>query len=723
MVVKNKNNQKGFTLVEVMLSMFLMGIISFFLSDLAIKVFESSVKNESESAIAEIMSDVQYKLSLINVCNHNFAGKNRNTTSLEQILNPTTNKPILASGTQTNYNGFVVENLALSSDDAEKADLVISFKRKNLLSKSVQAFNRRIRIAITTDPTNSEKILQCSFTLDSVYSDMIDYACNGLGSVVNRNDPSDPFDDECYHAGYSKELCPPGERVLRYELVDVQESSGKIVPLFRPVCKSVGYPKSLNCPANQLIKGYDNKATVLTCAPVVLPDFGGYLNGSYKDCDNKSNVCYEKAIDTITGIESINLKCPAAPTTAVVAPSWKLSFATPAALSSTQYQLILKNASGTIVPLPTATQFKLTLAQHIGPCTGPENYSYSVENSTTHCNPQDTSTGFNQWSSNPRTCSFTGSQYVTNTTTVGLIGYLKSADQKTILAQTDCLVLPTPAAALPSPSFPPVPSPSPSVFPPVCQYPWNEVNYNTYANASCTGTVVGNGPFSLDGRTCKEIRGFYDNDSNSSKTHFSRYGYKTGNFDEVIKLDAVPQIAPITSPITARRGGNLIGDPMSYRGYNLSMFISEKNYGGNSAFFTRAGTTYYSLTTFQPISPVGCGVGAQFWDECVWTNTSPTYGGLSQDDCNYTPGSPMYFRFKRIGNSLSFGCSSSGPPTIFLKTIDISFCGMDTGLYLGAFLTVGDGYSNYFPTHVKRLINVREFTGTSPSTLNFSDGF
>ena len=173
--------------------------------------------------------------------------------------------------------------MSIAKINNTRADIQIDFTRKNSRLNTISAITRKLKLTVVHE-ADGVTINKCLVSFDQDIGDQLPLICNGEGAILSDSGtPTDVSDDVCIHAGYSMERCPSGEYVQRFELVNIDNGSGKIQPFYRPVCAAIVKPTSLLCPSGEVLLGY-SAVEGLICRALVAKDIRNHFLGDYTSC-------------------------------------------------------------------------------------------------------------------------------------------------------------------------------------------------------------------------------------------------------------------------------------------------------------------------------------------------------------------------------------------------------------------------------------------------------
>jgi type II secretory pathway pseudopilin PulG len=280
-------SQAGVTLVELMVYVGMLGGVSLLVATLATNMNRSAVVREADLMAAEFMQDVQLKLSLKDNCDHNFEGRNSTSAGAafkfpNEIRN--TDDKVLFSIGQKLDNYFTLSDMSMAKINDTRADITLQFSRSGTKSNAVTSLTRKLKLTVEHE-ADGTTIRSCLVSFDQITGDQLPLICNGEGTILSdAGTPSETSDDVCVHAGYSMERCPDGEFVQRFELVNRDDGTGKLQPFYRPVCIAANVPRSLLCPAGEVLQGYSAEDGGLICRPLMIKDLWPHMLGDYTAC-------------------------------------------------------------------------------------------------------------------------------------------------------------------------------------------------------------------------------------------------------------------------------------------------------------------------------------------------------------------------------------------------------------------------------------------------------
>lgn len=694
----------GTTLIEMLIAVAIMGVMGLMVAGLAVSLNKGSVQTEFNADLIEYVSKLSTQLSLKNVCDYNFKNESMNQENAGPITD-LNGKVLLAVG-GAGPKGYSVTQMSLAQGGISYAELTIKFNRSDGSASQASQIGRKIRINVVPSDTDAAIIKACNFDVSetaTVAEDGNNLACFGQGALLNTNaTPMDPTDDACLWAGYSTEICPNGEAVARYKLIDISTTPGKLVPMYIPVCAKIKFPQSMTCPDHEFLLGYSASSGKPICRPFDISDISQYFQGQVQDCSGSKTYPIGLKDESIDGSQMmLNLDCVVIPTptptpTPMVTTEpavWSLHFSATPNYPSYDYGVVLK-LNGTPVPVATATYKPLAIFARPGSCAGSntEVGLAPIYDSAKDC--RFSSPYGKVWPSNARTCNvgLTGAQWGGSP---GVIAYAYTdASKNTILAQTNCVPYlnntptPTPPPGTPTPTPTPTPSYPPGTDTPVptptpTQVPNCALSSSDFVTT--TNPVEGSGTFSLPGSI----------PIGASTVKAVHYVYKSGNFDETLQLDAIPLLPTPEASISNANPSNPTSPQLEvFRIIGHSLFVAAAPAAGNylsvknlaNMGFSSAG---YWYTKTDPACTTNCNYSG--------ATTFPTnsWGGVFNACWNTSmSGNPIYMRIKRVGNTLSWACSNGGPPAMPLTySSSLAGCGMDNGLYLGVSSRVSDGGS------------------------------
>jgi len=274
-------NQRGFSLIELMVYVGLLGAVAMIIATLSTNVHKSSVVIQADLRVAEFMQDLQLKISKKGVCDYNFLGEASTQDPVASIQNLDGSTLYAVNDSLDNY--FTIASMSLTKVDLSRADFSITLNRRGTNQNAIGTITRTLKLYVVHE-TDGTTIKSCMFSLDEFTGDQLPLLCNGEGTILSDEaTPADTSDDICIHAGYSVELCPAGEAVKRYELVTMDDGSGNLQPYYRPICLAIDFPTNLSCPPGEILQGYSNDDG-LVCRPLVASDIQNYFLGDYTNC-------------------------------------------------------------------------------------------------------------------------------------------------------------------------------------------------------------------------------------------------------------------------------------------------------------------------------------------------------------------------------------------------------------------------------------------------------
>lgn len=284
-------SQAGVTLVELMVYVAMLGGISILIATLGVNMNRSAVVREADLLAAEFMQDFQTNLSRKGICDYNFEGENSTKAAAafkypNEIRN--SDGSSLYSIGQKLDNYFTLSDMSMAKINDTRADISLDFTRTGTKSNAVTLLKRKLKLTIAHE-ADGTTIRSCLVSFDQITGDQLPLICNGEGTILSDSGtPTETSDDICIHAGYSMERCPDGEYVQRFELVNIDDGSGKLQPFYRPVCISANIPKSLLCPFGEVLQGY-SAVDGLICRPLAISDIRPHMMGDFTSCGHTQN--------------------------------------------------------------------------------------------------------------------------------------------------------------------------------------------------------------------------------------------------------------------------------------------------------------------------------------------------------------------------------------------------------------------------------------------------
>ncbi len=279
-------SQAGVTLVELMVYVGMLGGVSLLIATLGVNMNRSNVVREADLMAAEFMQQFQTQLSKKGVCDYNFEGENSTSAGTafkypNEIRN--SDGSVLYSIGQELDNYFTLSDLSIAKVNDTRADITLQFTRRSASSNAVTSLTRKLKLTVVHE-TDGTTVNKCLVSFDQDVGDQLPLICNGEGVILSDSGtPTDETDDVCIHAGYSMERCPDSEYVQRFELVNIDDGTGKLQPFYRPVCVAADKPRSLLCPAGEVLQGY-SAVDGLICRPLVMSDIRAHFMGDYTSC-------------------------------------------------------------------------------------------------------------------------------------------------------------------------------------------------------------------------------------------------------------------------------------------------------------------------------------------------------------------------------------------------------------------------------------------------------
>lgn len=303
-------NEKGITLVELLVYVGSLGGLAFIIATLGVNMNKSAVVREADLRAVEVVQDIQHKVSRQGACNQNFAGHTYTTPAsfysdpIASLVDASGNAIYSVGDEIDNY--FTITNIRLDKINDTRADISITLSRNNASSNAITSITRKLKLTVEHEPADATTIKTCMVSFDQLTGDQLPLLCNGEGTILSDNGTAgDETDDICIHAGYATEQCPLGEYVQRFELVNIDDGSGNLQPYYRPVCVAVDKPKSLDCPLGEVLQGYSAEDG-LQCRALTITDISSHFMGDYTDCS-----ATEQFPIAMVG-SAININCGAA---------------------------------------------------------------------------------------------------------------------------------------------------------------------------------------------------------------------------------------------------------------------------------------------------------------------------------------------------------------------------------------------------------------------------
>lgn len=679
-------NEAGVTLVELLVAVAIMGGMGLLVAGLAVSLNQGSLQTQYDAEITEYMSKLSLELSKRDTCNSNFQNESMTQASTGALVD-SNGKVLIQTGT-TGPAGFTVSEVSMAQGATTRADITVKFTRNDAKSQRASQLSRKVRINVVPDATVPTKISSCSFDVVDISDQALSTSCFGQGVLLNTNDtPTDYSDDTCQWAGYSPELCPTREGVARYKLVDVSTVAGKIVPMYVPVCVSLDIPKSVACPGNQVLMGYNGETATAICRALDISDVSGFLVGGYQDISSVAVLNMGKVTEGSVNTINITGGTPIPTATASPTPSsgvWSLLFSATPTFPGTDYSVSLK-LNGTPVAVATATYRPIAIYAQSGPCSGP-NTELGLSTYTSSKDCRYSSPYSSIWSANPRTCNIDISTGAWSEN-VGVVAVAYTDSTKTtILAKTSCVpyagltATPTPgvgtptATPTPTPTLPagsPTPSPTPTPTATAnCAVPYR-VTLQTLNAPAQTGTISG----TIDAAT--HVGG---------GSTFVNY---IGDFDQTFNITTLGSIDSMAATYsTVNPTSATAALHKAQRGIYSALYITPVKPNARKiemipllAHSTFASAFWAKLS--NPTCTSNCNYNSA-------TNTIPAYN--TADSC-WTGAVPINYRIKRIGDTIYWGCNNAGTASL-TYSMSIAGCGMDNGLYSGFVIKFWDGYGD-----------------------------
>ncbi len=285
-IFKILKSQTGVTLVELMVYVGMLGGVSLLIATLGVNLNRSNVAREADLLASEFMQEFQAQLSQKGMCDYNFEGENSTSAGAgfkypNEIRN-SDGTTFLSVGQELD-NYFTLSDISIAKINDTRADITLKFSRTSTSSNAVTSFARKLKLTVVHE-TDGTTVNKCLVSFDQGVGNQLPLVCNGEGVILSDSGtPGDESDDVCIHAGYSMERCPDTEYVQRFELVNIDDGSGKLQPFYRPVCVAADIPRSLLCPAGEVLQGY-SAIDGLICRSVVASDVEKHFMGDYTSC-------------------------------------------------------------------------------------------------------------------------------------------------------------------------------------------------------------------------------------------------------------------------------------------------------------------------------------------------------------------------------------------------------------------------------------------------------
>lgn len=279
-------SQAGVTLVELMVYVGMLGGVSLLVATLGTNMNRTAVVREADLLAAEFVQEFQYKVSRKGVCDYNFEGQNSTSAGAafrypNEIRN--SDDSVMFSVGQKLDNYFTLSSMDMAKISDTRADITLQFTRSNSKSNAITSLTRKLKLTVEHEGDGTT-IRSCLVSFDQFTGDQLPLLCNGEGTILSDSGtPGETSDDVCIHAGYSMERCPDGEYVQRFELINIANGAGVLQPFYRPVCIAADKPRSLMCPAGELLQGY-SAVDGLICRPIILNDVRQHFLGDYTSC-------------------------------------------------------------------------------------------------------------------------------------------------------------------------------------------------------------------------------------------------------------------------------------------------------------------------------------------------------------------------------------------------------------------------------------------------------
>lgn len=219
---QTKNNQTGFSLIEIMISVGLLGLISLGVMELTKESNKFSMQQKAKLDESQLMGLLQNKLANKTVCEANFKGKDLSLiTSIEKLKD----YHLDAQGLEHTEEFLSINNeyfgesqlLKISSikinylDSNSWFDVVVTLQ-KTQSDKGLQEINRTFRIYAQIA---GNIVTECMGTLSTGSSSgsLSGYLCapnlaeNGTDSMVQISDPANPSAEICIRKALDPEGC------------------------------------------------------------------------------------------------------------------------------------------------------------------------------------------------------------------------------------------------------------------------------------------------------------------------------------------------------------------------------------------------------------------------------------------------------------------------------------------------------------------------------------
>lgn len=284
--IKILKSQAGVTLVELLVYVGMLGGVSVLIATLGVGINRSNVVREADLLATEFMQDFQSNFSRQGVCDYNFEGENSTSAGAafkypNEIRN--SDNSVLYSVGQELDNYFTLSSMSIAKVNNSRADITLQFTRRSSNANAVTTLTRKLKLTVVHE-VDGVTVNKCLVSFDQNIGDQLPLICNGEGTILSDSGtPTDETDDICIHSGYSMEQCPSTEYVQRFELVNIDDGSGKLQPYYRPVCIAADKPRSLRCAAGEILQGY-SAIDGLLCRPIVASDIENYFLGDYGSC-------------------------------------------------------------------------------------------------------------------------------------------------------------------------------------------------------------------------------------------------------------------------------------------------------------------------------------------------------------------------------------------------------------------------------------------------------
>ena len=244
------NNQKGFSLVEVLISLGLVGVIALFVGDLMKSTKQYGRYDQSLNEVEDLVNAMYHQSQILEVCENNFA----DGTAIDPNVKHTTfidanNNPIFTSGNLGINSTITAFTWNLEYDDlVEKNQVLLSlqFTTGSDVAGS-QTMTRQFPLYLFYN-TTTNTVRGCIDFKENHVKTVFDQICKGTGAMA------DTVNMTCYHTGLETTSCGTNKFVNGFTRSDSQR-----LYVYYPVncVDKTGMTVAADCGTKQLLMAFD----------------------------------------------------------------------------------------------------------------------------------------------------------------------------------------------------------------------------------------------------------------------------------------------------------------------------------------------------------------------------------------------------------------------------------------------------------------------------------